>query len=362
VGGYGATGRAVVSELWKSSQCELLIGGRDLAMGNAFATQFDNRVSAARLDVLDGPALDGFCQQCSIIVNCAGPVAVLQDRVAQASLRNGCHYVDAAGLSLVKERVILHSQEIVESGLPFVVSAGWMPGITELVPAYAGKLARTKMEAIDSVIACFADSGEWSNNALRDAAWFVHRCGLRSPGYLHKGEWTRASMGVAFRKIDLGNPVGRRRFGLVSMVPEMNEVGQSFKDGDFFSYAYLSGLQTAMATTAMALFPLPERVGVRLLRNAFRRNRLPVDGFAWAQAVGHSRGDRLSLTVQIVYRERRDYWIHGLALATAARMISESRGVRSGVHFLADAVDPVTFMAELRKGGVEQTEKFETVN
>jgi hypothetical protein len=106
----------------------------------------------------------------------------------------------------------------------------------------------------------------------------------------------------------------------------------------------------------MALVPLPEELGVRLVRNTFRRNRLPVDGFV---AAGPSQGRRLALTVQIVYRERRDYWIHGLVVASAARVVAEGKGVQTGVHFLADAVDPTAFMAELRKAGVEQTENFE---
>ena len=64
-------------------------------------------------------------------------------------------------------------------------------------------------------------------------------------------------------------------------------------------------------------------------------------------------------TVQVVYNERRDYWIHGVVLATAARMVSERKAVKAGVRFLADAVDPIAFMAELRKAGVEQTETLE---
>jgi hypothetical protein len=70
-------------------------------------------------------------------------------------------------------------------------------------------------------------------------------------------------------------------------------------------------------------------------------------------------GRMVASAVQIVYKERRDYWIHGLALATVARIVSESKGVRAGIHFLADAVDPIAFMAELRKAGVEQTENIE---
>jgi saccharopine dehydrogenase (NAD+, L-lysine-forming) len=112
VGGYGATGRIVASELWKSCNGEILVGGRDLAKGKALAAEFDNRVSAAHLDILDAHSLDDFCSRCSIVVNCAGPVMVLQDRVAQAAFRGRCHYIDAAGLSLVRERMLPHSREI----------------------------------------------------------------------------------------------------------------------------------------------------------------------------------------------------------------------------------------------------------
>jgi saccharopine dehydrogenase (NAD+, L-lysine forming) len=151
VGGYGATGRAVVSELLKSSDGEILIGGRGLSRATASATKLGGRVSAVHLNVLDGHSLDDFCGRCSIIVNCAGPVMLLQDRVAQAALRARSHYVDVAGLTLVKERMLPHAQEIADLGLRFVVSAGWMPGISELVPAYANVRARSKMESIESL-------------------------------------------------------------------------------------------------------------------------------------------------------------------------------------------------------------------
>lgn len=227
------------------------------------------------------------------------------------------------------------------------------------MPAYAEAEARTKMDSVESVTVCFGDSGEWSDNALRDAVGFVHQSGLRSPSYFHRGQPKRAKTSVAFPKIDLGNPIGSRRFGLVSISPELNQIGRRLKDCDFFSYAYLSGFRTVMAAMAMALFRLPERAGVRMMRNAFRRNRLPVDGFVWAKVIGHSRGGKLNLTVQLIYRERRDYWIHGLALATVARMVSEGKGVKPGVNFLGDAVDAAAFMAELRKAGVEQIERVE---
>jgi hypothetical protein len=251
-----------------------------------------------------------------------------------------------------------HSREIEDLGLSFVVSAGWMPGISELLPVYADAKARAKMDTIESLTVYFGDSGEWSTSALRDGFWYIRQSGLRSPGYFRKGEWTRAKMSEASLRLDLVDPVGPGRFFMFS-TPELSEVGRRLNDYDVFTYTYLSGFRTVIAATLMALVPLPEGLGVRLVRNVFRRNRLPVDGFVAAQILGRSQGRRLALTVQIVYRERRDYWIHGLALATVARIISESKGAQAGVHFLADAVNPITLMAELRKAGVEQTENLE---
>jgi hypothetical protein len=260
-------------------------------------------------------------------------------------------------MSVVKEAMLPHRQEIKDRGLSFVVSAGWNPGLSELLPVYADAQARANMDTIESLTVYQADSGEWSPNALRDAVWYVRKSGLQSPGYFHKGEWTRVKMSQASRRVDLGDPVGPGRFALYS-TPELSEVGRRLNNYDVFTYAYVSGFRTIMAITLMALVPLPQGLSVRWFRNVFRRNRLPVDGFVSAQILGRSQGNRLALTVQVVYRERRDYWIHGVVLATAARMVSESQGVQAGVHFLADAVDPITFMSELRKAGVELTEIF----
>jgi len=358
VGGYGATGRVVVSELSRTCSAKVLIGGRDLDKGKALAAEFEHNVSATLLDVLDTRSLDDFCRRCSIVVNCGGPVTLLQDRVAQAAFRNRCHYIDAAGMSVVRERILPHAREIEDAGLSFVISAGWMPGVSEFVPVYADAQARLKMDTTESLTVYFCDSGEWSNNALVDGVKYIHQVGLRNPGYFRRGEWVRANMSTALRKFNLGDPVGSGRFLLCSPLPELREFAQRLKDCDVFTYTYLSGFRTVIDATLMALFPLPEGLGVRLLRNVFRRNRLPVGGFVIAKVHGRSQGGSVSLTVQITFKENQDYWINGVVLATVARMISDEQSVQRGIHFLADAVNRAAFMAELRKGGIEQTENF----
>jgi saccharopine dehydrogenase (NAD+, L-lysine-forming) len=359
VGGYGATGRVVVSELWKSSSWEIRIGGRDLAKAKAFAADFDQRVTAAQVDVLDSNSLENFCSQCSIVVNCAGPVMLLQDRVAQAAFHQHCHYVDAAGLTFVKEHLLQHSREIADLGLSFVVSAGWIPGISELLPRYAHAQASARMETIKSLTVYFGDSGEWSDNAFRDTAWFLRRAGLHGPRYFCKGEGVRAKLSQSSLKLDLGGRIGLCRFTMFS-IPELDEVGHRLKHCDVFTYSYLPSLQVALTASLIALLPLPEGFSVRLLRRGFRTVPLPVGGFIVVSVKGQSQGQNCNLTAQIIYDKQRDYWINGVALATVARMVSNHNGVQPGVHFLTDAVDPMALMAELRKAGVEQTENLET--
>jgi hypothetical protein len=358
VGGYGATGRMVVSELWKSCPGEIRIGGRDLARGKALAATFDGRVSAVQLNVLDSPSLDRFCSDCSIIVHCGGPVMRLQDRVAQAAWRRRCHYVDLAGLSLVKERLLPHTQEVANLGLSFVVSAGWLPGLTELLPVYAHARARDRMHTIESLTFYFGDSGEWSTAAFQDIAWFLRRMGLRRPGYFRKGERVPVKMHRASPCVDLGGRVGLHRFALQSL-PEQDEIGRRLNESEVFIYSYLPGLGAALAAALATLLPLPNGLSVRLLRSALQRTSLPVGGFVVARVLGRSQAHRLCLTAEITYDKHRDYWINGLVVATVARLVAEGKGVRPGVHFLSDAVDPTAFMAELRKGGVEQSESVE---
>src|SRR5215469_1953584 len=355
VGGYGATGAAVAMELLKSSVGEILIGGRDLTKATDLASELGGRGSATQVDVLDSRSLDDFCARCSTIINCAGPVSLLQDHVAQAALRSHSHYVDVAGLTFVKERMLPLAWQITDLGLSFVVSAGWMPGVRELVPIYAHASARSKMDKVESVSIYLGDRGEWSDNALRDAAWFVHRSGMPKPGYFRKGQRVAVKMSAASRIVDLGEPLGNRRVSLVS-VPELDEMARGLTDCDVLIYSYLSGVRNAASAMLIALVPLPDRVRIGLFRNIFRRNRLPVDGFAVARVVGESLIGRVTFTVQIVYRNRRDYWMNAVVPATVARLISEDNSVRPGLHYLPTAVDPIYFMAELKNAGVEHTE------
>ncbi|MFN7918947.1 MAG: saccharopine dehydrogenase NADP-binding domain-containing protein [Bryobacteraceae bacterium] len=355
VGAYGATGKAVVAELLKSTGDAILVGGRDSAKLAACAAEFGSRVSPLTTDILDPRSLDAFCRECSVVINCGGPVAQLQDHVAQSALRERCHYVDPAGMGVVKERIAPLEQEILDHRLSFVVSAGWSPGITELLPVYA----HSRMDSADSVEVYFADSGEWSDSALRDGVAHLRSVGIAKPGYFRKGKWVQAKTSEASRKVDVGSPIGLRRFSLFYL-PEQSEVGRRLSGCDFRCYAYLAGARNALDAMMIALLPLSEASAMRRLRNIFRRNRVGVGGFVIVRLRGRSQGRSAVSRFSITFDSGRDYWIHGVTLATVAGLISRGPGVRPGVHFLSEAVEPALLMQELRKAGVRYSETEES--
>jgi saccharopine dehydrogenase-like NADP-dependent oxidoreductase len=285
IGGYGAIGRVVASELWKSCSGKVLICGRDRARSEALAAEFDGRVVAERVDVFDNDSLENFCRRCSVIVNTAAPVMVLRDRVAQAAFRANCHYVDAASLLIVKERMLLHSGQIADSGLSFVMSAGWFPGVSELLPAYAELLAMNRMDSVESVSVYYGDTSDWSRNGFRETAWLIRQLGSGWRGYFRKGKWVPVSMFRASREINLGGRVGRRRF-FMSSTPELSEIGTRLSDCTFVAYGCVPGLQVAVAGALIGLLPMSQDLGARLLQNAFRKNRLPIGGFVVCKAIG----------------------------------------------------------------------------
>jgi len=357
IGGSGSTGKSVAKELRCSTDRAILIGGRNLANLEAVAADLGAAVSAVRVDVRDPQSLEEFCGRCSVVVNCGGPVSELQDLVAQAALRTRSHYVDVAGLTLVREGMIPHNQELSDLGLACVVSAGWLPGMTELLPAYSLAVSKTQMDAIHSVTIHSGDSGEWSNSAMRDIVWYLRKFGRRRPRYIRNGEWVPAKLPEVLAKKDVGSPIGRCLFSM-SCLPEMEELMGRLKGCDGRAYTYLPSRRTAVVASLITLLVLPTDFAIRRMRQALLAESLPVGGFSVVEIQGRCEAREVSHRYQVTFKRGREYGMNAVVAATVARLISEGDGVKAGVHFLTDAVNPVRFMEELRKVGVFQMESF----
>lgn len=244
------------------------------------------------------------------------------------------------------------NQELVDRGLSCVVSAGWLPGLTELLPAYAARLAKNSMDAIQSLTVYCGDDGEWSDNALHDALWYVRKFGRRRPRYMHEGKWVRARLSEVLVENDFEAPLGRS-LCTMSCLPEMHEViSREFAGCNACVYTYLPARSTAAIGSLIALLPIPSNLALRMLRRALRAPSLSVGGFSIVEIRG-SRGAAPVLHRHgLTFDKQGEYWMSGVVAATVARLILQGQIVKPGVHFLAGAVDPLAFVQELRLSGV----------
>jgi hypothetical protein len=110
----------------------------------------------------------------------------------------------------------------------------------------------------------------------------------------------------------------------------------------------------------IALLPMPIALAVRILRPALRARLLPVGGFNVVEIRGRCGLRDVSHRHQLIFDRGGEYWINAVVAATVARLISDGQRVKPGVQFLVDAVDPIAFMAELRRAGLAITESSST--
>ncbi len=174
VGATGAVGRATARWLRASGDASadvvrlrLRLGGRridalraiadsDLCgvdRGNAHSDNDAGRNDAIEIHAVDVDAPDAlsrFCDGCRIIVNCAGPAAAMQDRVAQAAFAAGAEYVDPGGDDDLHGR--LTPLAAANPARTAILSAGLLPGLSGLLPRWLARQGFDRVRALTAYV------------------------------------------------------------------------------------------------------------------------------------------------------------------------------------------------------------------
>jgi len=133
LGAYGAVGRSVVSSLRRhKAPLRLRLGGRSADSLAALGGWPDEELLLT--EALDPAALVAMCSGCQVVINCAGPMHILGDRVGRAALAAGADYVDPA-----ESAFLLAGLGALASGAPYwrgVLSAGMLPGLSGILPRW----------------------------------------------------------------------------------------------------------------------------------------------------------------------------------------------------------------------------------
>ena len=346
VGAYGKTGLVVAKELAKTTELNLVLGGRDENRALALAGELGERATARRVDIYDKKSLHDFCEGCGVVVNCAAPSSRVLDTVLKGALEAGSHYVDPAANHAT---LIRYCGEFEKAGLIGLLCTGWVPGITGLAAHHVYSLARESFDTVQSANVYCEDRSAWSEAAFVDIAKEMLK-GARS-GVFQNGIWKDQNLLLANRTYEFPAPIGKRRVH-ATHTSELEILAKDSGLPEVGMYAGLINFRVMMSAIVTKLLSRDLDKAARRLREVWVKagKSLGEDGIVVAEAVGKQNGR--DARVRISFYTKQSYFATGVPAALAVRAILENWVRQSGLNILCDAVDSARFLRELDMAGI----------
>ncbi|MFL5885645.1 MAG: saccharopine dehydrogenase NADP-binding domain-containing protein, partial [Thermoleophilaceae bacterium] len=249
-GAYGATGALVVGRLARTTDHDLLVGGRNADRSAQLAAELGDRASARAVDVMRPDSLAEFCDACDLLVNCAGPSHLVRDRVARVAVERRTDLVDVGGAELVFPELTRSWDDPARAGVTVIVDAGWIPGLSGVLAHAVTARAREAMtvERLDMV---YGDASAWSDTATLDIVELVRmRPGL---GTMRGGRFVPAAgTRGTLRRVRLPDPFGGG-IATLAFASELHRLGETLDRAEVACWAVpLAGPRA----TAALLFSL----------------------------------------------------------------------------------------------------------
>lgn len=121
-GSYGYTG-ALITDLCKEKGLGILLSGRDVAklklQSDATGYPFEE------VDIDDDPALVRLMEKGKLVINCAGPFQKTAERMVNACLGAGTHYIDITGEYAIFELLAGYDSQARQHGTLIMPGAGF---------------------------------------------------------------------------------------------------------------------------------------------------------------------------------------------------------------------------------------------
>jgi saccharopine dehydrogenase (NAD+, L-lysine forming) len=349
VGGYGDIGIIIADELIKDPACRLRIGGRSQEKIDQQVTKLGKRASGKKVDVYNEKEIEEFCKDCSIIINCTGPSWIIKDRVIKYAVKAGCDYVD---LGIWYDNNNLYKRPFEERGLTGLLYAGWVPGMTGLLPRHLYNEATKSLDSIQSLNVYCGDRSGWSANASHDIMHHFVR-GVQ-PGIYKNGKWSGKSALYAIRGSKYYKFPGN--FGSVFVNPgytiELEDLAREKKLPRMGSYIGSAGILGNMKLFYVRHSTISDEKAVPILMKTIKKeNEIHGPGGAVSCVLkGKKNGKKVKLTASIF--DTNTIRITGICTALATRMIIEKKIKKKGLQFLCDAVEPSVFFKRLEEYGI----------
>lgn len=342
IGGLGRVGKETVKYLLQETEHTIVIGGRTCKEDELFLSE---RVSFAYVDVFTPQSINTFCAGCSIVINCAGPSALIKDTVALAALENDAHYVDPGGHNPVYHTLTEHEQAFQQKNLVSVLATGILPGLSEVFPIYE---AQQNFDAIYSMEYYYIGRDEWTHNSAYDIAWGVGNIGKgEAPVFYRNGIPEEVNLLTSGKKVQLPLPLGECKLFPV-LREELREFIDKNRIQDVSVYGNNWGVWVSLATIAVKIagwFKSARQLHQSadlIVRAAKKDLKGKSPGFMLHLSMrGEKNNKPLSLVSTLYFEDT--YRATGICAAVAAQMIAENK-VPAGRYWASQLPDIETYM------------------
>jgi saccharopine dehydrogenase-like NADP-dependent oxidoreductase len=349
VGGYGDIGSIVSKELIKDSCYDLRIGGRNRSKIDEHVMKLGEIAHGKQVDVYNEREVEQFCRDCSIIINCTGPSWLVKDRVIKYALKAGCDYVDPG---IWYDNNNLYKQPFEERGLTGLLYAGWVPGITGLLPRHLYNNAKKSLDSIHSLDVYCGDRSSWSASASHDILYHFIR-GVQ-PGIFANGQWSGKSALYPFWGSRYHKHPGNIGSLLVNpgYTAELEDLAQEAKLPRMGSYIGCAGILGNLKLFIIRHAKISDEKAVAVLMKTIKKEtdlRGP-GGAVSCVLTGKKNGKNVRLSLSMF--DTDTIRLTGICTAMATRMIIEKKIKKKGLIFLCDAIEPSVYFKRLAENGI----------
>lgn len=364
IGGYGVVGLETVKCLLRISQFRILVGGRSLNKSQALASRLGRRVCGESVDVFSIESLNRFCEECDLVINCAGPSRLISDRVALASLRQKIHYVDVAGDEPLYEKLLHKKEEIKNKKLNFILSAGILPGLYGVFPDY---IANTEFDSIDDLKYYWAGEGSLSFSAAYDYVCSIEEGFGVVSSYYDMGEIRKIKVGFS-ESIILPSPVGEVSIYSI-LTPELIRVARKYEIKSAYAYnAYRdkSDLNVMMSIGVLKQYQTEEQknTSARRLTELFasKKHSTPVFSMFHLIATGLKNNKHVKLISTLFFNDGDGNVLSGIIAGITAKLIIDGETNGMGCSFLPEGINTNKIIELLETQNVVLKKKYMDLN